>query len=96
MKITLDYEEYLELKEKADLNKKKIQKIRDEYSKKLIDEIPGIRKQLRLQYEGHYKLKFSESIGKIRKLSINNSLFGYISLSKLYDVLDKVISYETN
>lgn len=96
MKITLDYEEYLELKEKADLNKKKIQKIRDEYRKKLIDEIPGIRKQLQLQYEGDYKLKFSESIGKIRKLSIDNSLFGYISLSKLYDVLDKVISYETN
>ena len=85
--ITLDYEEYLKLEEKANLNQstidKKIQKIRKEYIDGMQKEIKMIKEQLKNDY--NYQLNTYKKV--IRKLNARvkarTNIFGYIKSKRI-------------
>lgn len=96
MKITLDYEEYLELKEKADLNQKKIHKMRNELQEKYNKNLKEIKKEYEKYLTDEVKITIIDKINKIKKMCLINSILGFISLNKLFDIVDKVKLDEIN
>lgn len=86
MKITLDYEEYLKLKEKADLNQSNI-------DKRILKQINQIRKDMEKQYKEYKNDELREKLIKSIKFALGKrtNIFGYVKSKDIDIYLDELI-----